>query len=225
MRPIIFAAALLLSACATAAAQPAPEAAAPVTAIPPGSNTSFAPADQPAGVYNLDSRHVSVLWRVRHLGLSLFTARFDTVSGTLNWDPANLANSSINVTIAANSVSTGVLNNEGARAFDGEIHTQVLGSAEHPNITFVSRSIEVTGERTGRITGDLTLRGVTRPVVLEATFEGGRTHPFSRKPSLAFSARTIINRSEFGAAFSNPIVNGTSSDQVEIIIQAEFNKA
>lgn len=223
MRQLILAAAVVLAACATATAQPTPAPAA--VGIPPGAETSLNPADQPAGAYALDSRHVSVLWRVRHLGLALFTARFDTVSGTLNWDGANVANSSLNITIAANSVNTGVLNAEGQRAFDAEIHGQVLGSAENPNITFVSRSIETTSATTGRITGDLTLNGVTRPVVLEAAFEGGRTHPFSRRPALGFSGRALINRSDFGAVFDNPVVNGTSSNEVEILIQAEFLKS
>lgn len=229
MRSLAFAAAILLSACATAAAQPtapAPTAAAsPVlAAVPPSSDASRTPADAPSGAYTLDSRHVSVLWRLRHLGLSLFTARFDTVSGTLNWDGANPAASSINLTIAANSVNTGVLNAQGERAFDRDIHTQVFGSEANPNITFVSRSIQVTGPTTGLITGDLTLRGVSRPVVLEATFEGGRFIAFRQKHEIAFSGRTIIRRSEFGAALSNPIANGTTSDEVEILFQGEFVK-
>lgn len=229
MRPIILAAALLLAACATATAQPGPPPAASASpvpaAVPAGADTSFTPTDQPAGAYTLDSRHVSVLWRLRHLGLALFTGRFDTISGSLNWDPANLANSSVNITIAANSVNTGVLNAQGQRAFDEEIHTQVFGSAASPNITFVSRTVQPTGPRTGLIAGDLTLNGVTRPVTIEAAFEGGRTHPFSRRPALAFSGRTIINRRDFDANFDNPIANGAAGNEVEILIQAEFGKA
>ncbi len=230
MRALAFAAVILLSACATAAAQPsapAPAAAAasPVpAAIPYSNDASRTPADAPSGAYTLDSRHVSVQWRIRHLGLSLFVARFDTVSGTLNWDGANPANSSVNLTIAANSVNTGVLNAQGERAFDREIHTQVFGSEANPNITFVSRSIQVTGPTTGLITGDLTLRGVTRPVVLEASFEGGRFIAFRQKHAVGFSGRTIIRRSEFNAALSNPIANGTTGDEVEILFQGEFLK-
>jgi len=230
MRSLALAAAILLTACATATAQPsapAPAAAAasPVlAAIPYSADASRNAAEAPAGAYTLDSRHVNVTWRIRHLGLSLFTARFDTVSGTLNWDGANPAASSVNLTIAANSVNTGVLNAQGERAFDREIHTQVFGSEANPNITFVSRSIQVTSPTTGLITGDLTLRGVTRPVVLEATFEGGRYIAFRQKHGLGFSGRTIIRRSEFGAALSNPIANGTTGDEVEILFQGEFLK-
>jgi len=227
MRLLALAAAVLLAACATAQPQaPAPAASASpvIAAIPLSNDSSRTPADAPSGAYTLDSRHVSVLWRIRHLGLSLFVARFDTVSGTLNWDGANPANSSVNLTIAANSVNTGVLNAQGERAFDREIHTQVFGSEANPNITFVSRSIQVTSPTTGLITGDLTLRGVTRPAVLEASFDGGRFIAFRQKHGLGFSGRTVIRRSEFNAALTNPIANGTTGDEVEILFQGEFLK-
>jgi len=228
MRLIAIAAACLLAACATANAQPTPApaaAGAPVTIgeIPPSDSTSRNPATQNSGAYSLDSRHVSVTWRIRHLGLSLFTARFDKITGTLNFDSANPANSTVSVAIDANSVNTGVLDQNGARAFDHEIAEQVFGATANPNITFVSRSILVTGAETGQITGDLTLRGVTKPVVLDARFWGGRMHPFTGKPVMGFAARTLIKRSDFGAALSGP-ANGAVSDEVEILIEAEFLK-
>lgn len=232
MRNLAFAALLMLAACATSTAQPAPAPAgssafpnSPVLAgVPPHPESSRAAADQTAGAYTLDSRHVSVLWRIRHLGLSLFTARFDTVRGTLTLDPAAPANSSVNITVAANSVNTGVLNQQGQRAFDNEIHTQAFGSAAHPNITFVSTAVQPTGPATALVTGNLTLNGVTKPVVLEATFEGGRFIQFRGKREVAFSARTVIKRSDFNANLSNPLANGTVSDEVEILVQAEFVK-
>lgn len=231
MRFSILIAALLLGACATmpvvAQTAPAPGAAAsPVPAsIPRGADTSLNPSDAPAGAYALDGRHASVLWRIRHMGLGLFTARFDTLSGTLNFDPNNPAASTIDVTIAANSVNTGVLNADGQRAFDHEIATNVLGAGDNPNIRFVSHSIQVTGPTTGLIAGDLTLRGQTHPVTLEASFEGGRFVQFVGKHVLAFSGRTVIDRSQWGAEFANPVVNGTTGNQVEILISAEFRKS
>jgi polyisoprenoid-binding protein YceI len=205
---------------------PAPNAAAsPVPAsIPRGADTSLNPADAPAGAYTLDGRHASVLWRIRHMGLSLFTARFDTISGSLNFDPANPTASTVEVTIAANSVNTGVLNADGQRAFDHEIATNVLGAEDNPNIRFVSSSIQLTGPATGLIVGDLTLHGQTHPVTLEASFEGGRFVQFAGKHVLAFSGRTVIDRSQWGAGFANPVINGTTGNQVEILISAEFRK-
>ncbi len=230
MRSILLAAACLgLAACATAAAQPSAPAPAgapsPIAeALGRTGDASLDPAQSPSGAYSLDGRHVSVTWRLRHLDLSLFTARFDTVSGALNWNNADVAASTLNVSIAANSVNTGVLNDRGERAFDREIHEQVLGSARNPTITFVSRSIERTGSETGLITGDLTLNGVTSPVVIDARFEGGRFIAFRQKHAIGFSGRTIIKRSDFNANLSNPLANGAAGDEVEILIQVEFLK-
>jgi polyisoprenoid-binding protein YceI len=149
-------------------------------------------------------------------------ARFDTISGTLNLDTANPTASTLTATIAANSVNTGVLNREGQRAFDNEIHTQAFGSAANPEIKFVSRSIERTGPTTGVIVGDLTLKGVTKPVTLQATFEGGRFVQFRGKQVIAFTAVTSFNRKDFGAALSNPMADAFVSDQVQVEIAAEF---
>ena len=132
--------------------------------------------------------------------------------------------SSISATIDAASVNTGVLNNNGERAFDREIATQAFGSADHPKITFVSRSIEVTGPTTGTITGDLTLRGVTKPVTLQASFEGGRFVQFRGKQVIAFSARGTFNRKDFGASLSNPLGDAFASDIVDVEFHAEFIK-
>jgi polyisoprenoid-binding protein YceI len=123
------------------------------------------------------------------------------------------------VTIAANSVSTGLLNREGQRAFDGEI-ANTLGATANPNITFVSRSIQVTSPTTGLITGDLTLNGQTHPITLEASFHGGRYVQIRQKHQLAFSGRTIIRRSEWG------VTNWAlfTGDEVEILVDAEFIK-
>ena len=231
MRFTLLAAALFLAACATApaaaqgAAAQASGPASPIAAtLAPGGDTSLNPADAPAGTYTLDPRHASVVWRIRHLGLSAYTARFDTVSGALNFDSLHPENASINVTIAANSVSTGLVNAQGQRAFDQEIANGVLGAESNPNITFTSRSIQLTGPTTGLISGDLSLRGQTHPVTLEASFEGGRFVQFFGKHVIAFSARTIIDRSQWGAAFANPLANGAAGNNVEILISAEFRK-
>jgi polyisoprenoid-binding protein YceI len=227
-RSLFVLAAVLAAGCVSIEEHAAPAAAAPAAApaatpvLPFGEGVSRVASEQPSGAYALDSRHMAVIWKVRHLGIGVFPARFDVVSGTLNFNAANPAASTLNVTIAANSVNTGVLNREGARAFDQEIHTQVFDSANHPQITFVSRSIAVTGPNTGTIVGDLTLRGVTKPVTIDATFEAGRFVAFRGKHVLAFTGRTTINRKDFGASLSNPLADGAASDIVAIDIAAEF---
>jgi polyisoprenoid-binding protein YceI len=219
-------AAVALASCATTSATvaPLPEGAFSPSLVPYPADTSRVAADQPAGAYALDPKHASIVWRIRHGGIGIFVARFDTFNGTLTFDPQNPSASSITTTIDATSVNTGVLNNSGERAFDREIATQAFGSAANPQITFVSRSINVTGPTTGTITGDLTLRGVTKPVTLQASFEGGKFVTFRGKQVLGFSARGTFNRKDFGASLSNPLGDAFVSDIVDVEINAEFIK-
>lgn len=222
---IALATAALLGGCISVSETTAASgAAAPVPAssgVPYAAGTSRAISEQPAGAYAIDPRHASVTWRIRHAGVGVFVARFDTIGGTVNLDPAHPENSSLTAKIAANSVNTGVLNN-GERKFDEEIHTQAFGSAANPDITFVSRSIKVTGPTTGEIAGDLTLRGVTKPVTLAASFEGGRFFALRGKQLIGFTAHTVISRKDFGASLSNPAADAFVGDEVEVLISAEL---
>jgi len=217
-----------VSLCGLAAAQtePAPadapaEAPAVAPALPPGENASLDPSDAPAGAYALDERHGSVIWRVRHQSLGLFTGRFDKMAGTIQFDPENPANSTLDVSVEANSVSTNVYTDPGERRFDGQI-SDVLGADDQPLIRFVSRAVTVTGPATGLIEGDLTMNGQTHPAVFEATFQGGRSVliPRGGKYVLAFSGRAIINRREWSVG--SALINQFAGDLVEILVDGEF---
>lgn len=173
------------------------------------------------GRYTLDRRHTSIIWRVRHYGLSMFIARFDRKDGALSLDAANPENSQVSITIDAASVSTGILNRNGQPAFDGEI-AAMLGASEHPQITFTSESVVRTGPNRGVVHGALSLNGVTLPVALEAQFVGGdvkEDRGATDLTGLAFSGRTTIRRSDFNVA---PDWNDFVGDDVEILIDAEF---
>jgi len=232
MRTFLLPAACLLASCAAVlpaapvAVAPTEVAGSPVpAALPQAGDTSLDPLQAPAGAYALDTRHASVIWRIRHMGLSPFVGRFDVARGTLNFDPQTPANSSIDITIAASSVSTSVINRDGVHTFDQQIARDVFAVEANPDIRFVSRSITVSGTNTGLIQGDLTLRGATHPVTLEARFEGGRVDPLRGGYVLAFTGRTMFDRSQWGARFGNPIADGTVGDDVEILISAEFVKS
>lgn len=221
--------ALALTACATqtpVAVEAAPRGAAAGSALPAAlpadAGTSLNPADAPAGAYALDGRHASVVWRIRHMGLGIYVGRFDAIAGELNFDPQNPAASRIEVTIDANSLSTGLVNAQGERAFDREV-AGVLGAEAHPEIRFVSRSITLTGATTGLIEGDLTLNGQTHPVTMEAQFQGGRHVALRNKHVLAFSGRTVVQRSQWGAG--SLIFDQFTGDAVEILVEAEFIQA
>lgn len=225
MRHSIIAAALVLAACATAPSAEAPAPAQSVDAgpaIPFDTAVSRNAAEAPPGAYTLDARHASVLFRLRHGGIALSTYRFDTIAGTLNFDSTAPANSSVNVTIAANSVSTGLLSQAGERAFDREIQG-FIGAETTPNITFVSTGARTTGPTRGVVTGDLTMNGQTHPVDIEVSYHGWRFNEARQRHTIGFEGHAVIDRAQWGVA--GGVVDRVASREIELILQAEFNKA
>lgn len=190
----------------------------PPAALTPSAEASRDPADAPAGAYQLDPRHVSVIWRIRHTGLGLVVGRFDMISGTLMFDPAAPANLSVDVTIDPASVSTGVREGDGSLRFDAQI-ASLLGATP---IRFVSRAATTTEPARGLVEGELTLNGQTHPVTLDVTFQGGRFVAIRGKHALGFSARTIIDRRQWGVG--SLIFNQFAGDEVEILIEGEWVK-
>lgn len=206
-------AALALAACT----QPAP---APTPPSPP----QPVAIDAPAGAYQLDAAHTTVLVRANHFGLATYTLRMTGVSGTLTFDPQNPTRSSVTATVAADSVQTGY---PGQRSFDDELaNSDWLDAADHPTATFTSRSVELTGPNTGRVTGDLSMRGVSRPFTLDVTFNRAyRQHPMGLHMALlGFSARGVFKRSDYGMTVLLPASpEGVGvSDDVTLEIDAEF---
>ena len=182
-----------------------------------------APIDAPSGRYEADLAHTSVTWRVKHLGLSNYTARFAKLASTVDVDAANPANSKLSVVIDANSVRTDFPFTDKVD-FDKEIggDARFLYGSKFPEIKFVSTGIAVTGAKTAKITGDLTLRGVTRPVTLDAVFNGTtKANPQMGAERIGVSARGTITRSDWGMTFGTQFVG----DPVELIIEAEYKRA
>lgn len=192
---------LLLAAVPAAAQAPALQAAA-----------------VPNGTYVADPAHSSVLFRVNHLGLSKYTARFTRAESTVEYNAADPTRSRLTVVIDPKSLRTDFPFPE-KENFDAVLAGEKwLDAGKHPEIRFVSRSIERTGDNRGRLTGDLTLHGVTRPVTLDATWNGAINHPFRKVPVFGVSARGTFKRSDFGIANLVPIVG----DEVEVIVESEF---
>lgn len=182
--------------------------------------------EAPAGEYRLDSAHASLIFRIDHLGFSHYTARFTDFTAQLYFDPEKPEASRLEATVEANSIETDFANPE-VLDFNAQLRGEEwLDAAAHPEITFCSSSFEHLGGGRLRVTGELMFRGVTRPVVLNGTFNGGYAgHPLEPQARIGFSARTAIRRSEFGMTIGIP-APGTSmgvSDRVDIIIEAEFN--
>lgn len=222
MRAVILALCLTLSACAATQgagdAPAAPFAAAPTVAAPEVEEPYPIAVDLPAGSYRLDPRHASVLFRVRHMELAWFTARFDTMDATLELDPSDPSRSRLTASVSANSVNTNVLNAQNERAFDRQIG-RALGAEASERISFVSTSMERTGRNTARVTGDLTMNGQTHPATLDVTFDGGRVDPLrGARMVLGFSAHGTITRSAWGVSSWNAF----AGDTVQIVIEAEL---
>ena len=202
-----------LTLVATSGPQAAAAADAPAAA-------SGAP---PAGRYQLDKSHASLLFRVSHLGFSNYTTRFSRFDAQLTFDPANLAASQVVVTI-----DTASLEMDGAPAACLDIvrGPQMLDTAKFPQITFRSERVQVKGSNSMEIIGNLTLHGVTRPLVLNATFNGGYAgHPMDPHARVGFSAHASLKRSDFGITFGIPAPGSTMGvgDTIDISIEAEFS--
>ena len=191
-----------------------------VDSVPPAST-----AEVPAGSYKLDREHASLIFRVNHLGFSNYTARFKRFDAKLEFDPRNLAASKVTATIDPDSLETDYPY-PAKLDFNAQLKgAEWLNVAAFPEMRFESRRIDVTGENTVRINGDLTLHGVTRPMVLEARFNGGYAgHPMDPHARIGFSAHGTLKRSQFGIAYGIPAPGTTLgvSDDVNIVIEAEF---
>jgi len=188
----------------------------------PAVAAAAAPAPQPpAGSYTIDKAHTSVTFRVSHLGFSRYTARFGHVDGRLKFDPAHPSAMAVVATIDPKSLE---LNTPPAGFHDQLMGKSWFDAAAFPAITFKSTKVAVTGANTAKVTGDFTLHGVTRPVTLDVTYNGGWPANAMDGARVGFSAHGVIKRSAFGMGFGLP-APGTNlgvSDDVEVMIETEF---
>lgn len=182
--------------------------------------------DVPAGKYRLDPYHASLIFRVDHLGFSMYTARFTRLDAELDFDPADPAAATVTATVDARSIETDYPFPE-ELDFDAQLRgPDWLDAEAHPQITFRSKKVVLTGPNRARIDGELTLRGVTRPLALDATFNGGYAgHPMDPAARIGFSATGSLRRSDYGMTYGIPEPGSKMGvgDEVEIIIEAEFN--
>jgi polyisoprenoid-binding protein YceI len=162
--------------------------------------------------FTIEKPHTQILFFVNHLGYSHSMGKFMDHTGTIMWDKDAPEKSSVEVSIPTTSLEMG-----DATWNDHMKAAKFFDVAQFPTMTFKSTGIEKTGEKTANITGDLTLKGVTKPVVLATTFNNQGKHPFAGKEWIGFSANTTIKRSEFGMTEAVPMVG----DDVEIRLEVE----
>lgn len=177
---------------------------------------ALAPAAASAEDYVLDPSHSQILFSWNHLGYSTTWAMFSGFEGEIDFRQDDPAASSVSVSFPVRTMLTGW-----EERFAHFMSPDFFDAAEEEMVSFVSTGIEVTGETTALITGDLTVNGVTRPVVLDATLNAVGDHPMEGKPWAGFDATTTLLRSDYGLGAFAPFV----SDEVEVVISVEAMKA
>jgi polyisoprenoid-binding protein YceI len=179
----------------------------------------FFPALGIADTWAIDSAHSSAQFAVRHLMVSTVRGSFGKMSGTVNWEPNDPAKSSVQATIDVASIST-----DNERRDNHLRSPDFFDATQFPNITFKSTKVE-KGSDGFKVHGDLTMHGVTKPVVLTVD---GPTQPVNagNAVKMGATATTKIKRSDFGMTWNRAIEAGgvTVSDDVTITIDLELNK-
>jgi polyisoprenoid-binding protein YceI len=172
-------------------------------------------AAQDNSTWQIDPKHTAAQFSVRHLGISTVRGWFDKVSGTVQYDPAHVEKSSLQATIEAASVNTRV------EMRDNDLRSpHFFDAAKYPTITFQSKKVESAGTGKLKVTGDLTMHGVTKEVVLDVD---GPTPPVKDQKGeerMGASATTKINRMDFGVAGAS----GVAGDEITITLDIEMLK-
>ncbi|MFT4251568.1 MAG: YceI family protein, partial [Caulobacter sp.] len=202
----------------------APPAAGEAPAATPAAPAK-PPADLPAGEYKLDKTHADLSFKVNHLGFSWYTARFSDFDVKLTLDPKAPADAHVEASIKTGSLSLPAP----PPGFTEELlGAEWLDAAKYPAITFRSTKVAPTGPDTADVTGDLTLHGVTKPVTLQAKFNGGYGGfpPMDPNARIGFSLSGSFKRSDFGVSYGVPKPGSTMGvgDEVKVAIEAELLK-
>ncbi|MEP3345288.1 MAG: YceI family protein [Litoreibacter sp.] len=174
------------------------------------STASFA-----ADKYKLDASHSQIVFSYNHLGFSTTYGMFSGFEGEIAYDEAHPAESSVSVSMPVAGMFTGW-----EKRTAHFLSPKMLDAASGGVIAFTSTGIEVTGEKTAKITGDLAINGTSKPIVLDAVLNKSGKHPQSEKEWLGFNATATVLRSEYGVDLAVPYV----SDEVEIQISVEAEK-
>lgn len=187
-----------LAGPAFAQGQPGAEAAAKVT----------------VGTYTVDTDHTQIAWGVDHLGFNVYYGIFGNPTGTLTLDPAKPEAASVSLTIPVDKVTTT------SEKLNAHLKSaDFFDTAKFPTATFKSTGVVVDGLK-AKITGDLTIKGITKPVVLDARFTGTGPNPMSKIETAGFEARATIKRSDYGITYALPVLG----DEVSLHITAAFER-
>jgi polyisoprenoid-binding protein YceI len=169
------------------------------------------------GAYTIDPAHSQIGFVARHAMVTKVRGAFDDFDGTAVFDAAHPEAAKVTVNIRANSINTrNQQRDEHLRGND------FLAMDEHPEITFVSTGLELTGEDTFELTGELTVRGVTKPVTIPFTFEGAATDPFGNE-RLGFAGAVTINRRDYGVNWNAALEAGGFLVSDKVVLEFEIS--
>ncbi len=167
-----------------------------------------------ADTYTFDPNHSQVRFTYDHMGFSNILGLIGGIEGELVYDAEQPANSRVNATIPIAGIRTGV------EKMDQHLNADdFFDTAQFPNATFASTKVEAAGEGRLKVTGSLTIRDVTREVVLEVSLNGRGEHPMRKTQAIGFDGRSALKRSDFGVGKYVPVVG----DDVEVTITVEAN--
>jgi polyisoprenoid-binding protein YceI len=187
--------------------------AVPASAQQAGPTTDLAKVE--GGDYEMDGGHTRILFAYTHFGFSTSSGFFSQSTAKLHFDPKAPTKSTLDVAIDLNGIDTTV-----AKLDEHLKGPAFFDVAKFPTASFKANAIAVTGPNTGTVTGDLTVHGVTKPVTLDVTFNGGAPHPMAKVFTLGFNATGHLKRSDFGIGAYAPAV----SDDITLTISTEFRK-
>ena len=168
-----------------------------------------------AGTFAVDGDHTQVFWNVSHFGFATYQGRFDKVSGSLTLDPKAPANDKLDVTIPVDSVST-----PSAKLNDELVSADWFDAKQFPTITFKSTKVVPNGATAAKVTGDLTIHGVTKAVTLDVQFLAAGPNPVFKVYTVGFAASGDIKRTDFGVTKYAPYIG----DETHITLNGTFLK-
>jgi len=188
--------------------------AIPVIAQNPAAAPAKSTAAVAAGTYAVEGYHTQILFSYDHMGLTQNMGLLSGGTGTLTIDPAAPDKAALSVEVPINTIHTTIAKLD--EEFQGD---KFFDAAKFPTAKFVSTSVKVDGDE-AEVLGNLTIKGITKPVRLKAEFEAAGANPMSKKQTIAFEGSTTIKRSDFGLGTAVPVVG----DEVKLDIVVAFEK-
>jgi polyisoprenoid-binding protein YceI len=174
---------------------------------------SFSALAAPAK-YDFDKSHTRILFFINHLGFSEMVGEFTNYDGNFTFDEKDPTKSTIDVTLKPAGIRTS------SAELDKHLQTKdFFNSEQFPDIHFVSTGVKVTGEKTGEVTGNLTMLGVTKPVTMVVRFNKADFHPMTQAYVAGFYGEALVKRSDFGMGYGIPMVG----DDVRLQVYTEGN--